>query len=303
MAESVVQKRVIAELKENAKFVTSLSKFIENAEKSGITPEMRFELSTLRNRNLITREEQEKLRGTVVGFFGLSVGSHAAVTWSMESRAKLVKISDPDTIDPTNLNRLRTGWESVGKLKTEVVSKEIKSVNPDARVISNTDMGESTIVKLFDEKPKLDLVVDEVDSIEAKLLFRCLAKERRLPLISAADVGDNVVLDVERYDLEPQPKPFLGRLPGIEDVDINNLRGQEKIKLIIQLVGSEEFSKEMTDSLNAIGKTLKTWPQLGATAVIAGGVITTTIKKIVLGEQVGSGRYFVSLDRILRVRQ
>src|SRR5258708_23752748 len=40
-----------------------------------------FELSTARNRNLISIDEQNELRQTTVAFFGLSVGSHAALTW------------------------------------------------------------------------------------------------------------------------------------------------------------------------------------------------------------------------------
>src|SRR5579859_3741105 len=51
-------------------------------------------LATVRNRNLITQEEQEVLRKTVVGFFGMSVGSHAALTWMMGSRADVMKIMD-----------------------------------------------------------------------------------------------------------------------------------------------------------------------------------------------------------------
>lgn len=299
MAKDVEKERVLVELRENSPFIASLAPLLEEVKKTGVTSEIRFELSTLRNRNLITREEQEKLRKTTVGFFGLSVGSHAAVTWAMGSRADNIKISDPDTIDPTNLNRLRAGWGSVGKLKTAVVMKEIRGINPDVHVTANTKTDEESVLKLFDHEPKLNFVVDETDSMETKLFLRKLARARKIPLVSAADVGDDVVLDVERYDISPQPEPFLGRLPGIEELDINALSVQEKIKLIIQLVGPENFSEEMTNSLNEIGKTLKTWPQLGATATIAGGVIATTIKKIVLGEKVKSGRYVVSLDKIL----
>ncbi len=298
MAKSVQKQRVLLELQQNSIFIPRLKKLEEKVVVSGITSEVRFELSTLRNRDLITRRDQEKLRKTVVGFFGLSVGSHAAVTWAMESRVNCIKISDPDTIDPTNLNRLRAGWDDVGKLKADVVLKEIKSMSPDSFVVKNTKIDEQSVISLFDGKPKINLVVDEVDRMESKIFLRRLARDRKIPLISAADVGDNVVLDLERYDQKPQPEPFLGRLPGIEDLDINSLSTQEKIKLIIQLVGPENFSKKMTKSIEKIGKKLKTWPQLGATATIAGGVIATTIKKIVLGENLKSGRYIFSLDKL-----
>jgi hypothetical protein len=107
------------------------------------------------------------------------------------------------------------------------------------------------------------------------------------------------MLDVERYDLKPQPDLFLGKVPGIENIDIDALSTVEKKKLIIKLIGLDNLSEEMLDSLLDLGDSLATWPQLGGTAAMAGGVITTVIKKIVLGEKVKSGRYFVSLDRLL----
>jgi len=55
----------------------------------------------------------------------------------------------------------------------------------------------------------------------------------------------------------------------------------------------------MLKSLLSIGKTIKTWPQLGSTATIAGGLITTLVKKMVLRERVKSGRYYFSIDKLL----
>lgn len=54
----------------------------------------------------------------------------------------------------------------------------------------------------------------------------------------------------------------------------------------------------MLESFLDIGKNLKTWPQLGATESIAGGIITTVIKKIRLNEKIKSGRYNFSLDEM-----
>ena len=64
-------------------------------------------------------------------------------------------------------------------------------------------------------------------------------------------------------------------------------------------MGFDKNSEEMLTSILQIGTGIPTWPQLGGTATIAGGVIATTIKKIVLDEKINSGRYFISLDDIL----
>lgn len=271
----------------------------EDIDGDKLPEESFFGLSTSRNRHLITYEQQRILQKTVVAFFGLSVGSHAAITWMIESRADAVKIVDPDIVSPTNLNRLRAGWGDVGEEKVNVVTNDLKKVNPFADIISHISKDEDSVRKLFDQDPKINIVVDAIDDMKGKIFLRKLAKERKLPLISAADVGDNITLDIERYDENPQPEMFLGRINNMDKIDFSKLSDLERRRLIIKLVGFEKNSEAMLDSLLGIGDTLGTWPQLGATATIAGGVVATAIKKVVLGEKVKSGRYYICLDDIL----
>ncbi len=284
------------------KFVKSMDKKKKYLKKTKyITPskEVLNVLSTVRNKNLINEKEQSLLRNIVVGFFGLSVGSHAALAWLMESRANTMKICDNDTISPTNLNRLKTGISDIGVYKTKSLENKLLEIHPYLSVLSSEKTDDESIISLCDSSPRLAVVVDSIDDMYGKILLRKFAKKRRIPLISAADVGDNVILDVERYDLIPQPKLFLGRLHGIEQLDFSKLSERQRKKLIIKLVGFEKNSNRLLESLLSIGKDLATWPQLGATATIAGGVIATTIKKIALGENVKSGRYYISMDDIL----
>jgi len=257
------------------------------------------EASTIRNRNLISAEKQDILRKTTVAFFGLSVGSHAAVTWMMESRADTIKIVDPDIVAPSNLNRLRFSWDTVGREKVEIVKRQLEGINPYATIISTNKTGKDIMENMLDNKPEVSVIVDAIDDMQGKIFLREFAKERKIPLVSAADVGDNVVLDIERYDLSPQPEYFLGRIPNMDHIDFASLSDNERRSLIIKLVGFEENSEELLDSLLQIGKKLTTWPQLGATATIAGGIVATSIKKIVLGEDIRSGRYYFSLDSLL----
>ena len=63
-------------------------------------------------------------------------------------------------------------------------------------------------------------------------------------------------------------------------------------------MGIEKVSERMLNSVFGIGATIVNWPQLGATATIAGGVIASLIKKIILGENIKSGRYYLSLNNI-----
>lgn len=302
------KKQLIYELWQSAAFDDGVYQLIEEITKSSLTKEssnvlplkeIYFELSTIRNRNLVNRQQQLKLRNTTIAFFGMSVGSNAALTWMMLSRADNIKIIDHDSISPTNLNRLRFGWEDIGNKKVDSVAESIFKINPFVNIAKSSDISEESIRKIFITNPKVDFVVDAIDKIEDKLLLRQLCKFNKIPLVSAADVGDNVFLDIERYDIIPQPNYFLGRLPEIESIDFSKLTVLGRKKLLMKLVGFESNSESMLESLNSIGDTISTWPQLGSTATIAGGLITTSIKKILLGELIKSGRYYLDIDKLL----
>lgn len=309
MMRNIIQDEILLELWQNAFFDDSALSALETIARSQskkkdklqliIPKEAFFVLSTTRNRNLITYTQQLKLRKTVVGFFGLSVGSHSAVTWMMISRADAIKIIDPDKISPTNLNRLRVGWDQIGKLKINVVEEELKKINPDLAITSTNKTDIASMKQLFLKNPKINIIVDSIDEMDGKVFLRKMAREHKIPLVSAADVGDMVVLDIERYDQIPQPELFLGRIPNIENIDFSTLSDLEKKKIIVKLVGLEKNNEELLDSLLQIGSSLATWPQLGSTATLAGGIIATTIKKIILQEAIQSGRYYFSVDDVL----
>lgn len=257
-------------------------------------------LSTGRNKQLITDSEQEQLRNTLVGFAGLSVGSHAAITWMLQSRAKRVKIADFDVISPSNLNRLAYSWESIGQSKANYLKQVLTGINPFTDVISFQKNSASELIKFFDQQPRVNLIVDEVDDLETKISLRIFARDKKLPLLSAVDVGDAVFLDIERYDLKPQPHPFLNRVPGIESLKLDELSPEERKLLTIQIVGFEHNSSQMLRSLLEIGKSIPTWPQLGPTAYMAGGITAIAMKQILLkGEAIKSGRYIVSIDELI----
>lgn len=284
------------DLKKLKNKVTSVSK--KHASLHGLSKKAVFELTTARNRNLIKPDQQDALRTFPVGFFGMSVGSHAALSWMLLSRADVVKIIDPDTIDASNLNRLRFGWSVVGKYKVDVVKEQLQDMHPDSTIFASKKTDIQSVESVFDKDVPIEAVVDEIDNFPAKILLRRLAKKRGIPLISAADVGDNVMVDIERYDSDKNYPFFHGREKNIENIELSELSESELKRLIIKLVGFEHNSEHMINSLFGIGASIPTWPQLGSTASIAGGIVATLLKKIRLGENIKSGRYYVSLDDI-----
>lgn len=285
-------------------FKEEMSKDINgtNQESFPLTKRAYFELTSARNRNLILPTEQAVLRKSTIAFFGLSVGSHAACSWMMISRALNVILADPDTIDATNLNRLYATLNDIGKLKTDVLMRRIMDINPFCNVFAFSNLeNKSDLQLIFDQNRDVSVIVEETDSFDAKVLLRKIARDKRIPLISAADVGDNIIVDIERYDIDPATKPFLGRVKNPEAIDFKTLSDKAKKKLIIELVGFEANSERMIDSLIGIGGSIVSWPQLGSTAQIAGGVVANILKNIILKENIRSGRYFIDMDKIFKI--
>jgi molybdopterin/thiamine biosynthesis adenylyltransferase len=296
------------ELLENVGFDSEASKLtkrfkdlskMRNEEKTQLVNKSLFTLTTLRNKLLITPAEQERVRKKVVTFLGLSVGSHAAIAWMMESRANTVKISDPDIISLSNLNRLSCGLKNVGSTKVSVVEKKLKEINPNCSVLTLRESSLEKMKSFILRDPKTDVIIDQMDTIEGKVILRKVARRFKIPVLMATDVGDNVFLDVERYDKDSKVKFFNGRVSNIESLDFSKLSKDEKITLSVQIVGLNHNSERMLQSLSSIGKSIKTWPQLGTTAIIAGGIIAKTIRKIFVGEKIESKRYHFSLEELL----
>lgn len=83
-----------------------------------------FEILTARNKPYVSGEEQDNFYNFNVGIIGLSVGQSTALTIIRGGGAKNIKIADPDTIDPSNLNRLNSTIQSIGKKRRKKSHKK-----------------------------------------------------------------------------------------------------------------------------------------------------------------------------------
>jgi hypothetical protein len=112
----------------------------------------------------------------------------------------------------------------------------------------------------------------------------------------ATDLGNKVLVDVERYDQDSQPPLFNGRL---SDQDIaklllgGDMNEKERHRLLIKLSGGIfAIPPRMIRAANEI-KTgeITGIPQLGRTAVAASAKVDTIMGDILLGRKVESGRH------------
>jgi hypothetical protein len=252
---------------------------------------------TARNRNLINQEEQEKFHNATIGIAGLSVGSSVAFALAMSGGPKHLKIADMDRLALTNTNRVLMGVDHLGSLKTEMAAHKIYEINPYIKIELFSEGITPENISVFFEG--LNLVVDEIDNLAMKYLLRSEAKKNKIPVVMAADNGDNAVVDVERYDLVPNMPFFHGRLGETSYEELSKLDKFGIGKTITKHIGAENITIRTQESLLEMGKTIVSWPQLGGAALINGAAVSYCIRKILNGQPIEDDRALVSLDEKL----
>ncbi len=260
-------------------------------------PEKEYlELRTARNKNLITSSEQEKYYNYRVGFAGLSVGSHGALTTAIMGGAKQVKLADPDEVSVSNLNRLRYGASVLGTNKALVAARIIAEINPYAEIdLYEEGIDENNIVDFLSG---LNILVEGVDNLPMKIRLREVARETGTPVIMATDNGDSVIVDVERYDLDRELQLFNGALGDFGMEQFMNFPPTELPRLATKVAGPEYIVPRMLSSLMEVGKTLYSWPQLGSAASFSGVVTAYLLRAFAEGKNIKGGKYNVSLEDI-----
>jgi molybdopterin/thiamine biosynthesis adenylyltransferase len=252
---------------------------------------------TARNRNLITRKEQEKFYNSTIGIAGLSVGNSVALAIVLMGGARRIKLADYDRLALTNINRIRTGVHNLGLPKAVITAREIYTINPYARVeIFPDGLTPRNITRFF---AGLDLIIDEIDNLALKHVIREQAKKHRIAVLMGADNGDNAIIDIERYDKNPRQKFFHGRL-GRTNYDVLSKLDKFGIgRTITRHLGPENVTPRMLASLRQMGKTVVSWPQLGGAALLNGCAVAYCARKVLTGEPLESNRALISLDEKL----
>lgn len=259
-----------------------------------------IEIRTSRNLYKITPDERNTLGKKHVGIIGLSVGQSAAITMASERCFGRVTLADFDLLELSNLNRIRSGIQNIGLPKTIIVAREIAEIDPFIEITClHEGITLDNIDSFFTSNGPLDLVIDECDSLEIKILCRQKAKEYSIPLVM--EMSDRGLIDIERHDISPDYPPFHGALKDM-DIDLISLQGlsnTEKLPYLLAIHPVETLSKRMRSSLTEMGKSIKTWPQLASAVSLGGGVICDTSRKILLKQPIPSGRFFIDLEKLI----
>jgi hypothetical protein len=254
---------------------------------------------TDRNRNKITRAEQDLLATKRIGVIGLSVGQSVGLALAMERSFGELRLADFDTLDLSNLNRIRSGVHELGTPKVVNVAREIAEIDPFLKVtLYPQGITPDNINDFLTTGGKLDMLVEECDSVDVKIMARQRARALGIPVVM--DTSDRGLLDIERFDVEPS-RPILHGL--VEHLDLaaagRARTSEEKLPFVMPMLGLENLSPRMKASMLEIENTITTWPQLASSVIMGGGMSAHVIRRILLGEEVRSGRWWLDPDDML----
>lgn len=266
-----------------------------------VLPEDEFrELRTSTNRNKISAEEQGKLSRAAIGIVGLSSGAAIAVTLALEGIGGHFVLADFDRLELSNMNRLNIGVHDLGLNKAVLAARCMYEINPfcqieivpDGLTLENVDS-----ILTRSRFGKLDLIFEQCDDLYAKFLLRERAQSGRVCVLM--HTSDRGVLDVERFDLQPERPAFHGLTGDVRATDLRNMTTYEKIPTVLRILDVDSLSERMAASLIDIETTLKSWPQLASEVALGAAVSTDVARRILLGQMTKSERFRVDVADLI----
>ena len=142
-----------------------------------------------RTEQLLGLEGCASLRSARVLVCGLGGVGSFVVEALTRAEVGHLRVVDHDVVGPSNLNRQLFALRStLGRPKAEVAAERILDINPDCRVEARRIfINGDTVAELLE--PPVDVVVDAIDSVNAKTALLQAAFERRLPVVSSMGAG------------------------------------------------------------------------------------------------------------------
>src|ERR1700753_1408018 len=143
----------------------------------------------------------------------------------------------------------------------------------------------------------LNIVVEECDSLDIKAIVRERARAKGIPVLMAT--SDRGLVDVERFDLEPQRPILHGLLGDVDPAALSRMTSAQKVPYLLRLLEAEQVSGRLVASVLKIAHTLSTWPQVSGDVVLGAALIAEAVRKIGLGEHLPSGRARLDIGGVL----
>jgi hypothetical protein len=262
-----------------------------------VPEEIFLEIKTNRNQLLITSEEQKKLYfDTTIVIAGMSVGSSILYGLVGTGISRNIVISDFDDFSTSNLNRVQATILDVGSNKAVVAKRKALEMNPFLKIKTiNKPISEENIDEFITHETSI--IFEEIDDFKMKVKLRKYAKINKKAYVMLTNLGDGVLIDIERHDIEE-----IDIFNGNVEIDIiNEIEKSEKVssdlmkKLSVSLVDRDMISERAINTLTEIGNTLVGRPQLYSTVALDGGIAPYIARRILVDSNLKSGRYKLDL--------
>ncbi len=242
---------------------------------------------------------------------GASVGNNIAHALAMNLRPRALKIADPNFFKVANANRVRLTYRDIVltnrrkaeertpfglKNKAIGAAEQIHALDPFMQVWAYYEGVTPDNVAGFvggnRVEPRAHYVIEETDNPDTKVFIRRAAREQRVHLIMATDLGSAVQVDVRPFDLDPAASPAVGAADAelyARQAAAQAQPGNREVfwHFVDSLIGVAyrergEFGHLMAGRLPRIAASI---PQLGSTATMAGGIIAEVVARIALGHR------------------
>ncbi|MGI6612012.1 MAG: ThiF family adenylyltransferase [Candidatus Nanosyncoccaceae bacterium] len=261
------------------------------------------DLRTYRYRNLITKEEQERLNQSQAAVFGLSVGGNIAVALARNGIGRALALGDFDVMDISGLGRTVADIRDVGFSKLDVVAKQVSMLDP---FIEQKHFREGFRENIKDELVEFgpDVIFDEIDSMPTSAVIRVFCRELKIPYLTAADVGVRPTLEV-RYNWDNK-KLYAGMVSDrdAEKMMSGEASDEEQAIIFAKSVGIANMlaTPRLIESYSKIGEELAGVSQLGSTALMTAGFSVQACVDILLGNNPREGLTALKPDVALKTK-
>ncbi|MES2641015.1 MAG: ThiF family adenylyltransferase [Myxococcota bacterium] len=260
-------------------------------------------------------EVRGRLESAVMGFAGVSVGGNLLEGWLREARPKRVKVADPDWVELTNLNRgermsLRhvvgsrasrfdpTNPFDVPRVpKAEYIAYECQLVDPYLEVdVYGEGITRENIERFLlggDGEPRLDVLVEEMDNLDLKVLVRQVAREHGIDVLMLSDFGHQAHVFWNPFRDAPSgplgygadDETLLAALAGSKTGDRAKV-----FEFVGALCGEDYADAQFADWIAGRGEQpTSSMPQSGATAMASGAIGGKELALRVLGHPLPAG--------------
>ena len=158
---------------------------------------------------LLGKAAVERFKNSRVAVFGLGAVGSFVVEALARSGIGYLRLVDFDRVDASNINRqIYALHSSLGLEKAIVARARVLDINPDCEVDLRTSFVNADILSQF-LSPDLDMVVDAIDGLNAKVSLIFGAKEMGLNLVSSMGAAGRIDVSMIRtgdlFDTEVCP--------------------------------------------------------------------------------------------------